>query len=291
MVGFAFSDDASRSRTESIRSLLAHADIHRPTLSTTARDRDRDRWTFDNLAGRTVEIRRRTSARGEGLAPALTAASRLILEAQRLGEPCVWIAAEDSLFFPPDFAAAGVDLAALPIVWVGGRSPQSGVIASRAADLLLRSGGFGLVVLDLGARGELSIPIQTRLSGLARHHHAVLLVLTRPAVSGDPSSVHSTGRGRSRSRDDSRFSENGDRRFSENRDRRFSENGDRRFSENGDRRFSEGGGWALASLRAGGSIRRTGFDRFVGEIHIEKDKRRSAGWRHIEICRGPGGMC
>jgi hypothetical protein len=41
----------------------------------------------------------------------------------------------------------------------------------------LRSGGFGLVVLDLGSV-DIPMPLQTRLTGLAQRHHAALVCLT-----------------------------------------------------------------------------------------------------------------
>lgn len=49
--------------------------------------------------------------------------------------------------------------------------------AARVADRLLRSGAFGLVVLDLG-RGDIAIPVQARLVGLAERHDAAVLCLT-----------------------------------------------------------------------------------------------------------------
>ncbi len=239
-----------------LQALLGQGLALNKALSSEALRERRDRWALDNVAGRAVEIRRATTA------PALTAVSKLIHEAQRLHEPCVWICAEPSLFYPPDFEAAGIDLAALPIcnissMNVGSRRQRSKVLdgseqargnqaragrrggsvsAARAADLLMRSGGFGLVVLDLGAEAGLSMPIQTRLSALARHHETALVMLTRPRP-GSPQLG------------------------------------------------------SLVSLRCVGVIQRAGFDRFAGEIHIEKDKRRSPGWRHVEVCHGPDGMC
>jgi recombination protein RecA len=48
---------------------------------------------------------------------------------------------------------------------------------ARAGEKLLRSGGFGVVVLDLGA-ADIPMPLQTRLTGLAHRHHTVLICLT-----------------------------------------------------------------------------------------------------------------
>ncbi|HEX9794446.1 MAG TPA: recombinase A [Planctomycetota bacterium] len=124
-------------------------------------------WSLATLAGRFVEIS------GAAASAALTTASSLILQAQGRGEPVAWITDRASTFYPPDFAASGVDLAALPVVRAG-----SAREAAWVADALLRSGGFGLLVLDLGDRTELPIAWQSRLAGLAKRHEAVLLCLT-----------------------------------------------------------------------------------------------------------------
>jgi len=127
-------------------------------------------WTLGALAGRFAEI-----SAGAAGSP-LSIAFRLVLEAQRRGEPVAWITRRDATFYPPDAAEAGVDLAALPVVRVPGTPEAAG-----AADLLLRSGAFALVVLDLGPRANLSIPAQTRLVGLAKQHETALVCLTEKA--------------------------------------------------------------------------------------------------------------
>lgn len=132
------------------------------------------RWGLDELTGRLTELS------GQGAAASLTAAVMLVVEAQERGEPVAWLMLPAASFYPPDLAEAGVDLDALVVV----RAPDAIVIA-RAADRLLRSGGFGLVVLDLGPAGsavELPIAVQGRLVGLAQHHDAALVVVTdKPA--------------------------------------------------------------------------------------------------------------
>ncbi|MBN2490808.1 MAG: recombinase A [Planctomycetes bacterium] len=124
-------------------------------------------WRLDALLGRLAELS------GGPCTAVLTLAFGLVREAQQRGEPVVWVTECTSSFFPPDAAAAGVDLAALAVV----RLRQPGGMAL-VADVLLRSGGFGLVVLDLGANAHLAISAQTRLAGLAKKHHAALLCLT-----------------------------------------------------------------------------------------------------------------
>jgi recombination protein RecA len=123
-------------------------------------------WTLAEVAGRFVEIS------ASGAASSLTVALALVAEAQEQREPVGWVTPTESCFYPPDAARGGIDLAALIIV----RVPAiQGV--PRAGEKLLRSGGFGLVVLDLGA-GDISMPLQSRLTGLAHRHHAALLCLT-----------------------------------------------------------------------------------------------------------------
>jgi recombination protein RecA len=125
-----------------------------------------DRWTLSELAGRMVEI---SSA---GAAATLTLAFGLVLEAQQRGEFVGWVTSAERCFYPPDVAQSGIDLAALTVV----RVPQSESIA-RAGEKLLRSRSFGLVVLDLGA-GDISVPLQSRMMGLANRHYAALVCLT-----------------------------------------------------------------------------------------------------------------
>lgn len=124
-------------------------------------------WRLAAVAGRFVEI----SATASG-AP-LTLVFRLVLEAQRAGEPTAWVGRRASCFFPPDVADAGIDLGALVVVRA---SDPVGIAA--AADLLLRSGGFGLVVMDLGADARLPLHAQTRLAGIAHKHGSALIGLT-----------------------------------------------------------------------------------------------------------------
>jgi hypothetical protein len=96
-------------------------------------------WSLPQVAGRFAEIS------GSEATAVLTLAFGLVRDAQGRGEPVAWATATESSFYPPDTAQLGVDLAALVVV----RVPKADAIA-RAGEKLLRSGGFGLVVLDLG---------------------------------------------------------------------------------------------------------------------------------------------
>jgi len=124
-------------------------------------------WTLPALSGRLVEI----SASPAG-AP-LTLAFRLVLDAQKRSEPVAWVGRKDEPFYPPDVADAGIDLAALPVVWT-----KDPIGAAKAADLLVRSGAFGLVVVDLGIDARLPAHASSRLAVLAKQHRAAVVCLT-----------------------------------------------------------------------------------------------------------------
>jgi recombination protein RecA len=125
-------------------------------------------WTLDLLSGRFAELS------SDGKTASISAAVSIILEAQHRGEPTAWVAVGSSTFFPPDVAASGIDLDALPVI-----RAADGLSATRAADWLLRSGAFAVVVLDLGADWEMQIPVQARLVGLAKKHHTALVCMTK----------------------------------------------------------------------------------------------------------------
>ncbi len=136
-------------------------------------------WGLPALRGRLVEL----SARGA--AATLTASIDLVIEAQREGEPVAWIMGTDGSFYPPDVADSGVDLAALVVVRVPDQSAST-----RAAERLLRSGAFGLIVIDLGALAEIPIAHQGRLVTLAQAHDAAVVCLTeKTAESGSIGSL------------------------------------------------------------------------------------------------------
>ena len=135
-------------------------------------------WSVADLSGRLVEL-----SAGPDAAP-LTAAFGLVLEAQLSGDRAAWVTLEHSSFFPPDVAAGGIDIDALPVV----RVPDARA-AGRAADHLVRSGGFGLVVVDLSIGDDVGVAMLTRLLGLARQHDVAVLMLTKK--SPEAPSMHS----------------------------------------------------------------------------------------------------
>jgi recombination protein RecA len=125
-------------------------------------------WELAALAGRLVEVV------GHGRGALLTAAAELVHQAQLAREPVAWIGDRAATFFPPDLAACGVDLGALAVVH--GDDARARLAA---ADRLLRSGAFGLLVLDLAGARAIDVPlaVQVRLANLAQAHAAVLLCL------------------------------------------------------------------------------------------------------------------
>ncbi|MBA2663039.1 MAG: recombinase A [Bradymonadaceae bacterium] len=124
-------------------------------------------WSWGALSGRMVELSGESS---------LTAAFALVLDAQLQGEPVAWVSAVESVFFAIDAVESGVDLEALPLVRVLGAQQ-----AARAADKLLRSGAFGLIVVDLEAGARVPMPLQGRLLRLAEKHQTALVMLTENA--------------------------------------------------------------------------------------------------------------
>jgi recombination protein RecA len=130
-------------------------------------------WGLEGLRGRLVEL----SARGA--TATLTTAIELVLEAQHAAEPVAWVTLGNATFYPPDVSDSGVDLAALVVVRV-----RDATAAAHAAERLLRSGAFGLVVLDFGGTATVEVPLahQGRLVTLAQTHDAAVVCITeKPA--------------------------------------------------------------------------------------------------------------
>ena len=132
-------------------------------------------WDLEGLNGRISELSSLQSS------VAVTVAMGIVLNAQIAGETSAWITTTQSSFFPPDAAALGVSLQALVVI----RAEHTKSLG-RAADHLARSGGFGLLVLDLSSERPsnlqpsiLAMPLQSRLLGLAQKHRMALVVLSK----------------------------------------------------------------------------------------------------------------
>lgn len=125
--------------------------------------------------GRLVEL----SGPTLGFGARTTTAVAAVHHAQREGETTAWIQPERGPLFPPDLAESGVDLDALVVVQVPLGADKHTPI--KAAELLLRSGAFGLIVVDLsdwGAPPGSGEAWQGRLLGLSRQHNTRVLLLT-----------------------------------------------------------------------------------------------------------------
>ncbi len=122
-------------------------------------------------AGRLIEIA------GEPAGAQMTTAVACLRRAQARGETSAWVQRAGGSLFPPDLADSGVDLGALLVVNVPARAGAAA--PAKAAELLLRSGGFGMVVIDLtGAPPPRDLAWQGRLLGLAREHGSFVLLLS-----------------------------------------------------------------------------------------------------------------
>jgi len=215
-----------------------------------------EQWSLETLSGRLTEL---FSAR----APAgLTAALSLVAKAQAQNERAVWITTVDTCFFPPDAAAGGVDLDTLGVI----RLPEPKDIPT-AADKLVRSGAFGLVVMDLipdpstatasasGSPSRLGATwrgAQARLAGLARKHDTAVIALTDDRTSSAPLGPMVSLKGEAR---------------------RTSPPAPLQLNAEEGRRGAEkiASGWGI-------------------EIRIVRDKRGASGWSHFEPCHAPAGL-
>lgn len=107
--------------------------------------------------------------------PHLTLAFQWIADAHRSGEPAAWIGGPTSIFYPPDADRWNLDWSALAVVRLDSAHQRL-----RAADKLLRCGGFGLVVVDVddSDTDRLPHPLMGRLLRLAETHDSAVVFLT-----------------------------------------------------------------------------------------------------------------
>jgi hypothetical protein len=130
--------------------------------------------------------------------PASSGRTTLLLAAlaaaTRRGECCAVVDASDALD-PQSAAAAGVELERLLWVRCGENSSQKCLEQLlRAADLLLESGGFGMIALDFGdlpPQTARHIPLTTwfRFRRAVEHTPTVLLAVERQSIAGSCSSL------------------------------------------------------------------------------------------------------
>ena len=115
----------------------------------------------------------------------LSSAVSALRLAQRRGETTAWIQPRKGSLYPPDLQAAGLDLDSLIVVLVPDIPGESGGTErnlGKAAEMLVRSGAFGWVVVDArDCRLRLPSAWQGRLLGAAREGHSRLIFLTSHA--------------------------------------------------------------------------------------------------------------
>jgi recombination protein RecA len=109
-------------------------------------------------------------------------AQSMLATATLAGEVAAWIDGHDS-FDPASAARAGADLGKL--LWV--QCAHSMETAVKAADMVLHSGGFGLIVLDLCdvpsiALQRIPLSYWYRLRRAVEHTPTILLILGRQSV-------------------------------------------------------------------------------------------------------------
>jgi recombination protein RecA len=210
-------------------------------------------WSLAAAAGRLVEIA------GAEDSAVLTLTTSLVFDAQQAGEQAAWILPAEASFFAPDVLESGVDLDALAVVRV-----PTAAAAARAADKLLRSGSFGIVVLDIGSDPRVPTPLLARLASLAQRNHSALIFLTQPGLmqrgARHDRSPHGTVRP-----------------------------GDAPASSDAASAGTSPLG-SLISLRVRARRQRIAADQFRCWLEVLKDKRRGPTWGHEEVCRGAPGM-
>ena len=132
-------------------------------------------WGFSNLIGILSEISEEIPS------GALSFMAEIIADSQGQKEPVAWVAGEESVFFPPDLSQRGVDLSALAVIRAGGESESL-----IAAEWLLRSGAFGLVVVDCEGNWKVEDAILGRIQRIADRNQCAVVFLTRKRQA-DPS--------------------------------------------------------------------------------------------------------
>lgn len=134
------------------------------------------------IRARDLEQPRDTSASGIALKGRLahfrgigttTLASILVSRMHADQLPVAWISATTDTVYPPDLADNGVDLDSLIFVM-----EQDSHRAARAAEHLLRSSSFSLLILDLEEGADIPDALQGRLLRLARKTDAAVVFLT-----------------------------------------------------------------------------------------------------------------
>lgn len=209
-------------------------------------------WGFELLRGQLAELSH--SKRHA----CLTLTAEVIRDVQQNHGIAAWVSGRKSLFFPPDIARAGIDLQNLPIVKAGEADR-----AVRMTDDLIRSGGFELVIADLGRISSIPTGLQKRLKKhIQQHQNSALFLTERPPNWNRAGSLISfRGAGiRKQARNTDTF------------DVRAPESNIEAHKMNREK---------PESIRDG---------QFWCELEALVDKRHGSGWSRREVYRGPDGL-
>ncbi len=139
------------------------------------------RLDWPDLVGRLVEVV------GGPRSQRLAWLAQLTTQVQAAGDVAVWLQTPESMAFPPDLQLAGVALDRLPLLRLADFPAQL-----RAADVLLRSGAFGLCAIDATAASQRALDASRsldnalgRLLGLCQKHASALVFLTPEPANGE----------------------------------------------------------------------------------------------------------
>ncbi|MGE0791348.1 MAG: hypothetical protein AB7S26_37080 [Sandaracinaceae bacterium] len=120
-------------------------------------------------------------------------AAQILLAAQREGDLVAWVEGVGSTAFPPDLARAGLDLDALLFVRL--RDEAGPAARPKAAEILMRTGAFGAIALDVSdvrlPRGQAWLG---RLGTLARDRECRCVLLSGESESSLGSMVATRAR-------------------------------------------------------------------------------------------------
>ena len=125
-------------------------------------------WRWENLVGALSEISE------EAPSGALSFVTEIIAAAQGQNDPVAWVAGTQSIFFPPDLMKRGIDLSALAVIRAGADADSL-----TAAEWLVRSGAFGLVIIDCEGAWSVSDGLLGRIQKLAERNVCAVVFLTR----------------------------------------------------------------------------------------------------------------
>jgi recombination protein RecA len=125
-------------------------------------------WKYESLVGVLAEV---SEERPSG---AVSFVTEIIVEAQTRNEPVAWVSGADSIFFPPDLAARGVDVSAVAVIRAGGENESL-----TAAEWLAGPAAIGLLIVDAEGQWNVSESSLGRILKLAEKNQCAVIFLTR----------------------------------------------------------------------------------------------------------------